>query len=57
MKILLERIRIGLGDHLGVFQKSRREVVVTGIKKGAMKAKIHAFEKCRKLRWVIECGG
>ena len=53
----MERIRIGLGDHLGVFQKSRREVVVTGIKKGAMKAKIHAFEKSRKLRWVIECGG
>lgn len=53
----MERIRIGLGDHLGVFQKSRREVVVTGIKKGAMKVKTHAFEKSRKSRWLIECGG
>ena len=57
MKILLERIRIGLGDHLGAFQKSRREAVVTGIKKGAMKVKTHAFEKSRKSRWLIECGG
>lgn len=57
MEILLERIRIGLGDHLGVFQKSRREAVVTGIKKGAMKVETLAFEKSRKPRWVIECGG
>ena len=48
MKVLLERIRIGLGDHLGVFQKSRREAVVTGIKKRAMKVKTHALEKSRK---------
>ena len=53
----MERIRIGLGDHLGVFQKSRREAVVTGIKKGAMKVETLAFEKSRKPRWVIECGG